>query len=98
MFDEQTFEDILLSGLVIGNRMIALSRADGQEAAKMVAEKVDAFTDGSLAVARDCISLGWGLAARPLDAESWRRPAQTFAAPGRKTLRANAERLAGYSG
>ncbi|MEM6747720.1 MAG: hypothetical protein AAF608_09895 [Pseudomonadota bacterium] len=98
MFDDQTLEDVFLTGLVIGNRMIALSRADGREAAKMVAEKVDAFTDGSLAVAREWVSLGWGLAIRPMDAESWKRPAQTFAAPGRKTLRANAERLAGYSG
>ncbi|MEO1656154.1 MAG: hypothetical protein AAFR65_00405 [Pseudomonadota bacterium] len=98
MFDDQTLEDVLLTGLVIGNRMIALSRADGWEAATMVAEKVDAFTDGSLAVARECVSIGWGLAMRPMDAESWKRPAQTFAAPGRKTLRANAERLAGYSG
>ena len=98
MFDDQTLEDMLLTGLVIGNRMIALSRADSQEAATMVTEKMDAFTAGSLAVARDCVSIGWGLAFRPMDAESWQRPAQTFAAPGRKTLRANAERLAGYTG
>ncbi|GGY51385.1 hypothetical protein [Parvularcula lutaonensis] len=90
MFDEKSFEDLMLSGLVVSSRMWRVASGhpgSSRELERMVTEKVKAATEGY-----------WGLAAGLMtgDAKSWQDPAGKFAEPGRKTLRKNAKRLAGY--
>jgi hypothetical protein len=88
--DNHSVEDFWLSGLVIGNRLWRLSLGDaaaGAEAQRMVAEKMEA-------AARGYFDLTLGLMTG--DRTCWETPYDTFMAPGRKTLRKNASRLAGY--
>ncbi|MEM9810863.1 MAG: hypothetical protein AAF788_06520 [Pseudomonadota bacterium] len=99
MIDEINVEDFFLSGLVISNRLFKIAQGDcaaGEEAAKMVAEKVDAVHDGMTAVAMNWWKFSWDMALNPMAPATWTNPADTFAGPGRKTLRANAQRLTGY--
>jgi hypothetical protein len=90
--DDKSVEDFWLSGLVIGNRLWRLSLGDaaaGREAQRMVSEKMTAAAQGYL-------DLSMGLMTG--DKKSWEDPYGTFAKAGRKTLRSNARRLAGYRG
>lgn len=92
MIDDKSLEDLMLSGLVISNRLWRVaSGAPGSavEMERMVAEKVQATADGYWALATGLLSG---------DRESWCDPAGTFVEPGRRTLRKNARRLAGYGG
>ncbi|MEE4208191.1 MAG: hypothetical protein V2I43_02860 [Parvularcula sp.] len=88
--NDQSIEDFWLSGLVIGNRLWRLSLGDqaaGREAQRMISEKMEAAAQGYTDLA---LGLMCG------DQKCWAAPYDTFMAPGRKTLRKNAKRLAGY--
>jgi hypothetical protein len=92
MMDSESFEDMMMAGLVVQSRMwrMALGSAGAQkEAELMVAEKMTAMTQGYL-------NLTFGLMMG--DRKCWENPMGAFTAPGRKTLRSNAKRLAGYTG
>lgn len=90
MFDHKSLEDLMLSGLVISSRMWRMASGhpgSQREMERMVSEKVKAATDGYFALATGLMTG---------DEKSWQDPAGKFAEPGRKTLRRNARRLAGY--
>lgn len=92
MIDDESLEDMMLAGLVISNRLWRLAVGHptaSQESQRMVEEKLKAATDGYFALTKGLVSG---------DPESWQNPGKTFVKPGRKTLRKNAKRLAGYSG
>lgn len=91
VFDEKALEDMMLTSLVISNRVWRFSTGQGspEEMERMVSEKVQAATDGYWALANGLMSG---------DKQSWEDPATKFAEPGRETLRKNAKRLAGYRG
>lgn len=92
LLDETSFEDLMLSGLVVSSRILRMATghpAAGFEAQRMVGEKLEAAAAGFIALTS-------GLAAG--DPRSWQRPVDTFIEPGRRTLRENAERLTGYKG
>lgn len=90
--DETSLEDFLLANLVIGNRVWRMASGHPgarREIERMLSEKVKAATDGYWAVAQGLVKG---------DPGTWEDPARTFVEPGRKTLRKNARRLAGYRG
>lgn len=92
LFDADDLEDLMLSGLVISNRMwrLAIGHPGAQEEMeRALTEKVRAASDGYWA-------LTTGLFAG--DRKSWEDPHGKFTEPGRETLRKNAKRLAGYGG
>lgn len=89
MLHKSSFEDLMLSSLVISSRVWQVAMGlpgASQEMERMVSEKVKAGFDGYM-------DLATGLMTG--DRESWQDPAGKFTAPGRETLRQNAERLAG---
>ena len=71
--------------------MLAMSPtpARQREAQRMVAEKAEALAEGTLAWQRYWMT-AW---TRPVGTDHMAGAADAFAAPGRKTLRANARRL-----
>lgn len=92
LFNADDLEDMMLSGLVISNRMwrVALGHPGAQkEMERAVTEKVQAATDGYWA-----LTMGLATGCQ----KSWQDPAGKFSEAGRKTLRKNAKRLAGYKG
>jgi len=91
MLPTMSFEDLMLSSFVISNRVWRMAMGHpgaSHEMERMVSEKVKAGFDGYM-------DLTTGLMTG--DRESWQDPAGKFAAPGRETLRKNAERLAGVN-
>lgn len=89
MFDEKSFEDLMLSGLVISSRMWRVASGHpgaSLEMGQMVSEKMQAASEGYMALATGLVTG---------DEKSWQDPAGKFAEPGRKTLRKNARRLCG---
>lgn len=92
LFNANDLEDLMLSGLVISNRMWRVAIGHPSAPAEMeraVTEKVQAATDGYWALTTGLMTG---------DRKSWEDPHGKFTEPGRKTLRKNARRLAGYEG
>lgn len=101
MIDDDSLEDLMLTPLVIGNRLLHLAighPAAAFEAHLMVGEKMMAAHDGFWALTRELFDISVDLALEPHKAESWQAPARAFIGPARQTLRSNARRLAGYRG
>ncbi len=93
----QAAEDMFAAWQVLAFRlpMLAMQPTPSRqrEAQRMVTEKAEAAFDGALAWQRYWALTSLKLWSKPLAPNALQEAADAWAAPGRKTLRANAKRL-----
>lgn len=92
--DTDAIRDAMDAAAVLASRLPMLAMtptpARQREARRMIEEKTEAMLDGTLAWQRYWMT-AW---TRPLGTDHAAEAAAAFTAPGRRTLRANARRLA----